>query len=85
MSQTATETRQTSGTVTAELQYYLDPSLGGDDHFYPGTAGNYRRKKDIHAMSVTDMRGSEQEFSLDKQGFEVHKHESTEKDIWTKA
>jgi hypothetical protein len=67
--------------VNTTLNYYLEPEHGGSTFFYPGTAGNYRRKFNEQAVQVTDVRGSETDFRLDKQGFEVRRHVSAEKDF----
>ena len=67
--------------VDTTLKYYLEPSRGGSTSFYPGTAGSYRRKFDEQPVQVTDMRGSENKFKLDKQGFELRRHVCTEKDF----
>jgi hypothetical protein len=67
--------------VNTTLNYYLEPSQGGSTSFYPGTAGNYRRKFNEQAVQVTDLRGSENNFRLDKQGFQVRRHICTEKDF----
>ena len=68
------------GTIRAEMQYYLDPPVdGGENHVFIGTASSYRHKMDTHIVPINDMRGSEQSFTLDKQGFQFHKHQSVEK------
>lgn len=64
--------------VKTELQYYLDPE-DGSNHVYIGTASVWRHKMDHQIMPIHDMRGSEQSFTLDQHGFEVHKHKSIEK------
>ena len=63
------------------ISYYLDPSKGGYKEFYPGTAGSYRRKHEVHAFQVTDIKGHEKEFSLDREGFTFVQRESKEKDF----
>ena len=66
--------------VRAEMQYYLDSPLGGGgNHVYIGTASVWRHKMDTHIVPINDMRGSEQSFTLDKQGFQIYKHKSVEK------
>jgi hypothetical protein len=57
--------------VNTTLNYYLKPGRGGTSSIYPGTAGNYRSKFNVQAVEITDIRGSENSFKLDKQGFEV--------------
>ena len=66
-------------TVHTNLNYYLLPSEGGTKVFYPGTAGNYRRRHDPHAVDITDVRGSEHAFKVDVHGFQVVDHPVSEK------
>lgn len=56
--------------VTATVSYYLQPKDGGDTHIYPGTVLNTRRKYDPREVLITDIRGREQDFSLDVHGFQ---------------
>ncbi|ETI27037.1 hypothetical protein G647_10136 [Cladophialophora carrionii CBS 160.54] len=67
--------------VSTTLRYWLDPSPAGYKAFYAGTAGVYRRKHDEQPAQITDVRGREKEFTLDKQGFAFVQHESKEKDF----
>ena len=68
------------GTIRAEMQYYLDPPVDrGENRVFIGTASSYRHKMDTHVVPINDMRGNEQFFTLDKQGFQFHKHKSVEK------
>lgn len=71
--------------VNTTLNYCLEPLQGEPSPFYPGTAGNYRREFNEQAVQVTDLRGSENDFSLDKQGFELRRHVCTEKDFADEA
>jgi hypothetical protein len=69
-----------SNVVRAEMQYYLDPPLGGGgNHVFIGTASVWRHKMDNHVVPINDMRSSKQSFTLDKQGFQIYKHKSVEK------
>ena len=70
-----------SRTIDATINYHLDPSQGGTSFFIPGSAGNYRRKANERSVQITDIRGNESEFKLGKQGFELRRHVSTEKDF----
>lgn len=65
--------------VRTTLNYYLDPSQGGEAVYYPGTAGDKRRKHNPREVDVMDIRGNEEDFSLDKQGFQVVDWPSAEK------
>ncbi|KAK3110498.1 hypothetical protein LTR53_015154 [Teratosphaeriaceae sp. CCFEE 6253] len=58
-----------SKTVQTVLNFHLEPCKGGSDTFYAGTLGANRRKFAPAAAAVTDIRGHEDDFSLDKQGF----------------
>lgn len=61
--------------VEAKINYY---PADGPKVFYPGTAGYQRRNFDTRSMPINDVRGSEHEFSLDKNGFQVVKNNWTE-------
>ena len=50
----------------------------GPKHVYPGTAGYQRRTFDSRKVQVKDIRGSEKDFSLEKNGFQVAKNKWTE-------
>lgn len=53
----------------------LSSFVRATDEHLSATAGLYRsRPFDVKQVHVHDMRGRESEFSLDKQGFEHHKH-----------
>ena len=67
--------------VPTTLAYWMGPEQGGYKEFYAGTAGGYRRKHDHKPVEVTDIRGHEKEFQLDKHGFEYLHHESKEKEF----
>jgi hypothetical protein len=41
----------------------------------------YERPVDTHNVTIHDVSGSEQEYTLDKNGFQFHKHKSVEKDF----
>lgn len=63
------------------LNYYLDPGEDGDNSFFDGTIIESRRRyAEVH-IEVMDIRGQESQFFLDKQGFQVFTHPSTEKDF----
>ncbi|OBT75620.1 hypothetical protein VF21_05157 [Pseudogymnoascus sp. 05NY08] len=72
---------QPANVVHTTLNYFLDPKLGGHVDITPGTAGFYRRKYDTHPVDIHDIRGREADFNLDKQGFQIYKHSSAEKDF----
>lgn len=57
--------------LTATVGYHLEPERGGDKDWCPGTVGDKRRKHDHQDVTITNFRGRENEFSLDKQGFQI--------------
>ena len=62
----------------------LDPSileLGGHSSYTTGIAGYYRRKFDEHQVKIHNIRGHEDEFDLNTQGFQFGKHPTVEKDF----
>lgn len=67
--------------VETTFNYWLPASQGGlGKEFFPGTSGVYTTKFDARKAKVTDVRGRETDFSLDRNGFEFHHHTSNEKD-----
>ena len=66
--------------VYTTLNYYLDPALGGHLAFEAGTVGYYRRKFDERPVQIHDIRGQIGDFNISKQGFQLIKHISAEKD-----
>lgn len=62
--------------IYASINYHLDPELGGRSDFSPGTASVYRCKYATTSLMIQDMRGKEADFTLEKQGFQIHKHSS---------
>lgn len=73
------EFEQYSKMVQANLNFYLDPQEGGHAYFSVGTAGSYRRKFDQHAVNITDVKGQEQDFTLEAHGFQFCKQALEEK------
>lgn len=67
--------------VATTLNYYVDPGKDGDNAFFDGTIIESRRNYAEVPVKVTDLRGQEGEFSLDRQGFELLTHPSAEKDF----
>lgn len=64
----------TDKVVQTTLNYYLAPKDGGVDSYLTGSAASYRRKFEEHPAEIHDMRGREGEFTLDRQGFQLHQH-----------
>jgi hypothetical protein len=61
-------------TVQAKFNYFLPESQGGSRILYSPTASMYRRKFDENVVEVHDIRGTEDKFSLDVQGFQICQH-----------
>lgn len=79
MAATTASTGQALQFTRTTLNYYLEPSKGGVEAFYDGAVVEKRRKHAEVPVTVTDIRGQEREFTLDKQGFQVVKAVSVEK------
>ncbi|KAF7193587.1 hypothetical protein HII31_05051 [Pseudocercospora fuligena] len=71
--------RTPSKKLTATLNYYLEPDKGGDAVFYPGTAGDKRRRQAPVRVEVEDMRACREQPALDTQGFQLIEEPSCEK------
>lgn len=68
--------------VETTFNYWLPDSQGGfGREIHPGTSEIYTKKFDVASAKVNDVRGNEGDFSLDRNGFEFHQHESVEKDF----
>ncbi|KAK4495044.1 hypothetical protein PRZ48_013371 [Zasmidium cellare] len=67
--------------TTATLNYFLDPSLGGTDVLYVGTACEKRRKHDPRTVKISDIRGSMEKPSIHTHGFQLVERESPEKEF----
>ncbi|KAJ5521056.1 hypothetical protein N7463_001509 [Penicillium fimorum] len=81
MSSSTTTVTEPGNVVHTTLNYYLDPELGGHLKITPGTAGFYRRKYATHPVQIHDIKGSMEDFTLNKQGFQIYRHESAEKEF----
>ena len=64
----ATQTMTQLRTVESTINYF---PVDGPKKIYPGTAGYQRRKFDPRTVNITDIRGTEDDFKLDINGFEV--------------
>ena len=53
--------------------HYLAPELGGHDEYYTGTAGYFRRKFNAQPVRIGNMRGREDQFDLNTQGFQFRR------------
>lgn len=63
------------------LYYYLEVKDGGIIQTYPGTAFEKRRKHVPHSMNIKDMRSLRDQFTLEKNGFQLVDQVFTEKNF----
>lgn len=65
--------------VVADFRYYKDPRDGSlPPPFYLGKSEATERSPEIRSLLVHDIRDEEDQYSLDKTGFQVYKHVSQE-------
>ena len=64
----ATQTMTQLKTVDSTINYF---PADGPKKIYPGTAGYQRRKFDPRTVSIIDIRGAEEHFKLETNGFQV--------------
>jgi hypothetical protein len=68
--------------VATTLNYYKDPGDGSEPHpSYVGKPDTYQRPSETLDVTVHDIRAHEDRYSLDKNGFQVYRHVSVEKDF----
>ncbi|EXJ64198.1 hypothetical protein A1O7_00534 [Cladophialophora yegresii CBS 114405] len=68
--------------VRTSLNYYKDPGDGSAPQpSYIGKPETYERPVEPLEVTVTDIRGEEKNYNLDKNGFEIYRHTSVEKDF----
>lgn len=68
--------------VRTSLNYYKDPGDGSlPPPSYVGKPETYERPVEPLEVTVHDIRGEEDKYTLDGQGFQIHKHSSVEKDF----
>ena len=67
----------------ADFYYYLDPGDGTLPEPINVTkpSNHFDKPKDIRTILVHDLRGQEDQFSLDKNGFQFLSHVSKEKEF----
>lgn len=59
-------------TVESTINYF---HVDGPRKVYPGTASYQRRKFESRSVQISDIRGTEADYKLDTNGFEIVKHE----------
>lgn len=68
--------------ITATFNYFKDPEDGSEpEPNYVDRPQSYLREPISQPLTVHDIRGSEDKYSLDTTGFQVVKHESAEKEF----
>ena len=78
MTETQTVTLPTEPTT---IYYYLEVKDGGIIQTYPGTAFEKRRKHVPRDAIISDLRPIRDEFTVDKNGFEIVNHVSEVKNF----
>ena len=80
--QDAKTTQPEKHNVKTSLNYYKDPGDGSlPPPSYVGKPETYERPTQPLDVTVQDIRGDEDKYTLDNQGFQIHKHTSVEKDF----
>ena len=68
--------------VSTKLNYYKDPGDGSaPEPAYVGRPETYDRPTEPFDVVVQDIRGQEDQYTLDKNGFQIYRHTSVEKDF----
>ena len=68
--------------VHTTLNYYKEAADGSPPApSYVGKPETYERPTQPLDVTVTDIRGDEKDYTLDKNGFQIHRHTSVEKDF----
>lgn len=68
--------------VIANFNYYKDPGDGSPPApSYVGKPETYEKPAETRSAIVHDIRGTEDQYTLDKTGFQIYKHQSVERDF----
>lgn len=68
--------------VDTVLNYFKPNEDGSPPHpTYIDRPETYDRPYETHPVTITDISGHEANYSLDKNGFQIHSHASAEKDF----
>lgn len=68
----ATQTLTKLRSVESTINYF---PIDGPRKIFPGTAGYQRRKFEARAVNISDIRGAEDDFNLETNGFEIVKND----------
>lgn len=68
--------------VDTTLNYYK-PNADGSPPAptYINKPETFKRDPEVHNVTIRDLRGKEDQYTLDGNGFQIHKHVSIEKDF----
>ena len=79
---TAVPTGSTKHHVQTQLNYYKEPEDGSPPApTYIGRPETYERPRQPLNVTVHDIRGEVDKYTLDGNGFQIYSHTSTEKDF----
>jgi hypothetical protein len=68
--------------VNTVLHYHKPNEDGSPPHpTYVDRPETYDRPTEVHPVTVQDVRGHEKDFTLDGNGFQLHRHTASEKDF----
>jgi hypothetical protein len=68
--------------VNTILHYHKFNEDGSPPHpTYVDRPETYDRPTEVHPVTVRDVRGREKDFTLDRNGFQLHRHTASEKDF----
>ncbi|KAL0932551.1 methyltransferase-like protein [Colletotrichum truncatum] len=68
--------------VYADLHYYKENEDGSPPHpTYIDRPETYDRPFETHNVKIQDVTGEEDKFSLDQNGFQIYRHQSSERDF----
>lgn len=68
--------------VNTVLHYHKPNEDGSPPHpTYVDRPETYDRPTEVHPVTVRDVRGREKDFTLDGNGFQLHRHTASEKDF----
>jgi hypothetical protein len=84
--QTAQSTTTVNSTgpqdVDTVLHYYKPNEDGSPPHAtYTNRPETYDRATEVHPVTVRDVRGREKDYTLDGNGFQIHRQSANEKDF----
>ncbi|KAF2802124.1 uncharacterized protein BDZ99DRAFT_402248 [Mytilinidion resinicola] len=78
----STKSNNTPKHVQTTLHYYKDPGDGSAPApSYVGRIETFERPSEDLDVTITDVRGSEDKYTLDGNGFQIYPHVSAEKDF----